>query len=665
MAQFEFWRDITVGSPNDTVDRYTYDTDDDSVTHDTFTTFSGTLGPINPPAGTIMYQTCVDGDRLQYKSRGNNTGLDITTIENSPSCCTITAEDFNLVKTNNTSLVTPNGTIVITAPVLDIGDYEASIDGGANFFTQVGGEIKFENLSAGNYSVIIREIAGVCNVTKSTVVVDNISYPPLLIEEETQPALYSPVFYPITLGFKLINNTATVKQDINGVYLEVGTDDGKDYLATLPIIKILDNEDYEGTYQIIEVDDSGDPQKFYIDATYTSDQVVLFVPFDRQVFQLFAEVAFNNYQKIADITVYPDNTGEYKLRLEGFLQSVFSVEQPVNNGDEITLLRKYYVMPRDFDMATSSTIYNAVFSAIPDLTSYLGDLIPLGPVPINFINEQTQKGYPVLFSYIDTTVGRVKNYTSSNQNDIVSNSALVFIPALPLDVIDVTWINPAGVIADLNVSPALPAWIVATQGPGDTLALHIDTGLGVEGGDYDGADYDGDDYLTGGPNAIVGCHEFEFFDGLTLLFTLEVCIYPIQTSNQLKCGAGEIFNIAWVNREGGWSSYAFEGKKTFGVEVDDIKTYKSNGIVKRQSIEGVFNTVEVSLSNKSIKDLIFISTLKKSIQAFLWSELTQQWSIPILLDTGNFPVYSLPFKQIDVNDKFTFKYAEEEVIQTQ
>lgn len=667
MASILFWRDVSPsGTPGfDEVNSFFYDTVTTFISSTSNDIPTGVSGEFHPPVGSILLQQCEGLDLKQYKSSGSVSNVVVDTIVNSPTCCTLQVYDFNVVKTNNTSLLTPNGTIVVTAVILDIGDYEASIDSGANWVTQAGGAITFEDLPAGNYSIIIRAIAGVCSVTTSTVIADQITYPPLIISENTQPDLYSPVFHPITLGFLLDNNTGSIKEDMNGTYIEVLSQDGKDYLATLPIIKIINNEDYEGTYQVTEVDDPGNPQKFYIDATYTTDQSVLFVPFDRQVFQLYAEKSFNNFQRIADITVYPNSeTGEYFLRLEGFLQAVFAVMAPVNNGDEITLLRKYYVVPRDFDMESTPTVYNAVFSAVTPLTSFLGDLIPLGPAPINFINEQTQKGYPVLFSYIDLTVGRVKNITSSDQTNIINTGTEVFINALPLNQYDFSWINPAGAISSLNVSPALPSWITLLASASDTVALHIDTGGTVEGGDYDGSDYDGDDYLTGGPNAIVGCYVFEFTDGgVTPLFTLTICVFPIQTSNGL-C-VSDPLNIAWINREGGWSSYVFEGKRTLGKEIGDTKTYKSGLELKKSSVENVYNTMEVSIFNKSIKDLQFIASLRQSIQAYLYDPATLQWSIPITLDKESFPVYSKPFKQIEVADKFKFKYSEEVLIQTQ
>jgi hypothetical protein len=664
MAVFEFWRDITVGSPNDTVNRYRYDTSDDSIAFDSFSTLSGTLGPINPPVGTVMYTVCDDLDLVQYKSTGSSSAINKVTTPDQPQCCQIQASDFSVVRNNNTSLVTPNGKITVTAPVLDINDYEASIDGGDTYVAPTAGEIVFEDLPAGNYSIIIKATAGVCSVTTSTSIVDQISYPPLIIHEETQPSLYSPIFHPITLGYKLDNNAATVKQDLNGAYLEVASQDAKDYLATLPIVKIIDNEDYAGTYQIESVDDTSNPTKFYFNGVYTTEQPILFVPFDRQVFELYCETSFNNYEKIADIAAYPDNTGEYLLRLEGFLQGAFEVNPPVNDGDDITLLRKYYVLPRNFDMETTPTVFNAVYSAIEDLTPYLDDLVPLGPAPINFISEQTQKGLPVLFSYIDTATGRIKNITSSNQTNVIATTPLVLVFGLPLNQYDFQWVNPAGAIASLNVTPALPAWITQLASASDTVKLTINTST-VDGGDYEPDDYDSTDYLTFGVNAIVGCHEFLFKDGVTELFTLRICIFPIQKSEEVCASDENNFNIAWVNRQGGRSSYVFEGKKVFGVDIGKVGTYKKAGELKRSSVEEVYDNAEVTISNKSKRDMIFIASLWQSIQAYLYDPATQQWSIPIILNRENYEKYQHPFRQIEQEGSFSFRYSNETVIQSQ
>lgn len=658
----EYWRDIAPGSPNDTVTRYMIDTDTDTYpAPDVFSSLSGVLGPVHPVVGTVIFTKCQGPDFKQYKGTGSSASVNIVTTPNSPSCCDLSGYTFSIVRTNNTDLLTPNGTINITATIGDINDFQASIDGGTTWQSPIASAILFENLPAGTYSVILKQAVGVCSTASVVTINDVITYPPLLISESYLPNLYMPVFFPIRIGFQLDNNTAIVKTD-GQTYLEPSTTDAKEYLATLPIIKILGNEDYGGTWQITGVDDPSDPQKFYFDALYTSDQAIAFVPFDKQVFQLFCESAFNVFQKIADINIYPDASGEYQVRVEGFLQAAFKILPPVNNGDEITLLRKYYVAPRDFDESAAPTILNAVYSAVPDLTPFLGAVVPLGPAPINFINEISSLGYPVLFSYIDMATGRVKNVTSSEITTIVATTPIVYVNALSLNVYEVTWVNPAGAIGTLNVTPVLPSWITLLPSAPDTVKLRIDTDtVGVDG-DYDGSDYDAEDYLVASVNAIIGCYSFAFTDGATPLFDLELCIFPIQSANGI-CKDG--FNIAWINREGGWSSYIFDGRKTYGKEVGDVKTFKSGNRLKRLSVENVYDVVEVSISNKSDRDLRFIASLRQSIEAYLWSESTKSWSIPIILNKESFAVYSMPFKQINVADKFTFRYSEEVIIQSQ
>lgn len=679
MGLYEYWRDVSTGSPFDSITRYRVESDDDTYVSDTFNVPTGNLGPVHPPVGTVILNVCDGLTRKQYKGIGNSSGLNIVSTPNDPSCCDMDLGAFQVNRTNNTDQITPNGTIVVTGvSPADINDYEASIDGGGSWVSPVADAITFSGLAANNYSVIVRLAGSPCTATVPITITNQFTYPPLGAEEQTLPDLYSPVFRPITIGFKLTNNNTIVKSDVDGTYLEALTTDAAEYLANggpgggFPIIKIIDNDDYGGKYQILSRSTPGDPPdvgtKFYIDATYTTDQAVYFVPFERQVFYLYAEKSFNVYQKIAEIAVYPDplsTFGEYKLRVEGFLQSIFKPQAPVDNGAEFSLLKKYYVVPRDLDMSDPPTVLNAVYSAAPTLTPFLDELVPLGPAPINFINEQTAKGLPVIFSYIDLTAGRIVNITSSQETDITSVAPVVYVPGLPLNQYDVEWINPGGLIATpITQDPALPAWITILPSDPDRIKLHIDLSSG-SGGDYSGDDYEGDDYLTGGINGIVGCYEYDFKDGDDeVLFKLRVCAFPITKSN-FECSDPQSFNIAWVNREGGWSSYIFTGRQVHGTEIGDVKTFKDSGVIKRQAIEDVYDYAEATVAAVAIRDLQFIASLRKSIQAYIYNPLSLSWDIPILIDSRSFEMYEIPFEQINVSTGFSFKYAEETIIQTQ
>lgn len=680
MGLYEYWRDVSTGSPFDTITRYRVESDDDSYVSDSFSVPTGNLGPVHPPVGTVILDNCDGLTRKVYKGIGNSSGLNIVTTLNDPACCDMDLGAFQVNRTNNTDQITPNGTITVTGVLpADINDYEASIDGGSSWVSPTADVITFAGLAAGNYSVIVRLVGSPCTAAAPITITNQYTYPPLSAVEQTLPDLYAPVFHPITLGYTLENNTVDIKSDVNGTYLEALTTDAAEYLANgspsggFPIINIINNDDYAGKYQILSRSTPGDPPdvgtKFYIDATYTTDQTVYFVPFERQVFYLYAEKTFNVYSKIAEIAVYPDpasTVGEYKLRVEGFLQSIFKPQAPVDNGAEFSLLKKYYVVPRDFDMTAPPSVLNAVYSAIPTLTPFLDTLIPLGPAPINFINEQTAKGLPVLFSYIDLATGRIVNITSSQETNVVASTPVVYVPGLPFNQYDVSWINPAGVIdTPITQDPALPDWITIEPSAADTIKLKIDLAAGSSVGDYDGSDYIGDDYLTGGPNAVVGCYEFLFKDGNDdPLFTLRVCAFPITKANY-ECADPESFNIAWINREGGWSSYIFTGRQVHGTEIGEVKTFKDSGVVKRQTVDDVYNYAEATVAAVSIRDLQFIASLRKSIQAFIYNIDSLSWDIPILIDSRSFEMYEKPFEQINVSTGFTFKYAEEIKIQTQ
>jgi hypothetical protein len=292
-------------------------------------------------------------------------------------------------------------------------------------------------------------------------------------------------------------------------------------------------------------------------------------------------------------------------------------------------------------------------------------LTPLGPAPINFINEQVGKGFPVIFSILNDETKRINNILSSIQTDIATNASEVYFNALPGNEYDFEWLGsePIGV---LTTDPSLPSWITVVSTDGGVVKLHIDTMGTTEDGDYMNVDYN-EDYMTLSFNSLVGCYSYDFFNDGVPLFTLNICVYPSQGINSV-CKKGyqnPIFNLAWVNRQGGWSSYCFEGKKEIRRKIGKESTFKRGSELKKASIENVYTEVVVNFAGKTIRDLQFLDTLRTSIQAYLFNDSTLQWDIPIVLDREDFPIYSLPFKQSDQKDSFTFVYSEELVIQKQ
>jgi hypothetical protein len=585
-----------------------------------------------------------------------------TTTVNSASCCTLVSSDFQANKTNNTSMSVPTGTIVITSSTLDINDYEATIDSGATWVGVVDGAISFTGLVGATYPLIIRNVGGVCTVSIEINILDNISYPPLIIEETEVPDEFSPVFYPIQWKYTLQNGTVDIDEDGTGTYLSVDTSDGKDFFATYPIFRILSG-DYIGTYKITAVDDIDDPEKFYFSAPFTVAQSAYFVPFGQQIFYLYAESTANVFTKVADIAVSANTSGEYIVRVEGFLQSRFEGQKPTSPTEvDLSLSRKYYIIPKGFDLAEPQTTRVAVFSAIPDLDPYLEDLTPLGPLPINFINEVTQKGFPVLFSYIDQISQRVNNAISSYETDIVTTAPYYFMSALPGNTYSFTYIGSTE-IGTLTTVPELPDWITVVSTDGGDVVLKIET-FTTEGGEYTIDDYLSDDYSVFSFNGIVGCYSFEFFNDGSSLFTLDMCVYPASAiKGACSTDNKPVYNLAWINREGGWSSYVFEGKKEIRREIGRIGTFKRGLELKKSFVDNVYTEVEVHFSNKGQRDMLFIASLRTSIQAYMYNDLTLTWDIPIFIDKETFPVYNLPFKQAQSNGSFVFKHSEELLVQ--
>jgi hypothetical protein len=96
--------------------------------------------------------------------------------------------------------------------------------------------------------------------------------------------------------------------------------------------------------------------------------------------------------------------------------------------------------------------------------------------------------------------------------------------------------------------------------------------------------------------------------------------------------------VLWLNRAGGYSSYCFKGKKTFGYDIGKRLQYKTTERVKKNYYIGdVYQTV-FALSGEIPKSHIeFIKGLKYSIQAWIF---TPQGYLPITFDENNFTYYT-------------------------
>lgn len=604
--------------------------------------------------------------------------LVIDVIADSDDCCFDNGGDFTVTKTNNSSAISPDGKIVIkplTGTETDMTETEATVDGvtwypGENFL-----RLTIPGLVAGSYLVRFRVIGNICEVTYSVVITNTYdsgggepSIPSLDIQILQTPADFVPVFLPILYQFQFTGNTFTIRTDGN-TYIDAGANaDLKTFLSQLPYLRIIGSTNYNGNVRVTSVDNPSVPTKFYITSTYVSVEVVQFIPIDRQVFQLFGETSFNVFTKIADISVAADTNGIFTLRCEGFLQSMFEALQPAS-GDDISLGRKFYCIPKDYDLDLGSDETNPICTTVFGtqlLTPYLDDLIPLGPDPINFINTETGLGFPVIFSFLNEANQRVSNVISGASTDINTASSTYYLQALPGNTYTLTWISPTPI--DPVFYPTLPDWITVIAQTDNSITIQIEAFTTTDGGDYDPLDYSENDYLINVLNAIVGCYTFQMFDGEPgsddePVFTLTTCIFPTQLLQNI-CGAN-LFNIAWVNLQGGWNSFIFAGRKEYGRSVGQVSSFKKVHELKKSSVEEVYDTVICSYSQRSLNELLFIKTLRTSIQAYLFNDQTQTWDIPIFIDKANFLSHQTPYRQGDQTNTFTFSYANEILVQRQ
>jgi hypothetical protein len=124
------------------------------------------------------------------------------------------------------------------------------------------------------------------------------------------------------------------------------------------------------------------------------------------------------------------------------------------------------------------------------------------------------------------------------------------------------------------------------------------------------------------------------------------------------------YNIAWLNRQGGWQNYIFTGIKTFEVRQDDGDTFKTyEKVIKWANKKEVYNGVILTTGNTPKSHVDYLDSLRYSIQAYLYNDLTDAWDIEILIDSDSFVKYTSRQKLFD--NTISFIYANELVIQSQ
>lgn len=156
--------------------------------------------------------------------------------------------------------------------------------------------------------------------------------------------------------------------------------------------------------------------------------------------------------------------------------------------------------------------------------------------------------------------------------------------------------------------------------------------------------------------------------------TAEITILAIDCSalDRVCVNSGCVTNIAWLNLEGGWSSYVFASAKNKKVyeknigESIDFKFYDADSgdkILQTSQINNVYDVELVASGYIPMSHLSFVEALKYSISQYLYDDTRNTWSIPIVINKESFTLKRCNNGLVEYN--FTFRYAKEIIVQTQ
>lgn len=301
------------------------------------------------------------------------------------------------------------------------------------------------------------------------------------------------------------------------------------------------------------------------------------------------------------------------------------------------------------------------YSATTIPQNIVGQQIPLGNIPISFINESGASDIPILFSVVESTESAIQNViTGVDSVTTTSTENTVFLVANQKVTYNI--IKSSGTWGVMSLSPVYAfASIVSTVG--DTVTIEFDASV-ASSGDYSSVDYDDEDYLTSGINGFVGSYEIQLLEDSIDVGTFNVEIFPTVQIRQICLD--NVLNFAWLNRSGGWNSFALECKYVKGFSIGRQKTYKTaSDVIRNNELDEVYQTYSLIAEGLTTFELDLLSSLRTSIQAYLYNENSLSFDIPIIIDTRSFETYGNRQRQPDRNMSFNFRIATQEVIQTQ
>lgn len=146
---------------------------------------------------------------------------------------------------------------------------------------------------------------------------------------------------------------------------------------------------------------------------------------------------------------------------------------------------------------------------------------------------------------------------------------------------------------------------------------------------------------------------------LTETYLIRVIIEPCFPSYEF-CSPNRV-PIIWLNRTGGWSSYCFKGKKTYGVTIGNSRQFvNTQRTIQHYSRTQVYDTLGVLSGEIPVSHSNYVKSLKYAVQAYIISTIGY---IPILIEEKDFTLYT------DGDGLMTYnvilKYATEIKIQSQ
>lgn len=121
-------------------------------------------------------------------------------------------------------------------------------------------------------------------------------------------------------------------------------------------------------------------------------------------------------------------------------------------------------------------------------------------------------------------------------------------------------------------------------------------------------------------NAQMGVTDLQIYNTLDPDQILDVQITTTACDLELvdEC-LGYPLNVFWLNPEGGFSSYVFNAKKIYGVDIGDSKTYKDADLITRYSnINNIYDTVIQASGFIDETHVDLLKSLRYSVQAWVY-----------------------------------------------